>query len=506
MKSWPRSLQGRVLALVLGLVAAVWGAAAAWTWHDARRELDELLDGHLAQAAALLVLQQAGNPHDDDERAVDAPMLHRYAPQVAFQVFHEGRLTLRSAQAPLQPMVALERARSGAASVRERDRHGKRADDEPRHDDHDDDPDAAARASFHTTRLDGVPWRVFAAAGSERDILVLVGERIDARAAILRAVLRSTLAPMLVALPLLALGAWWAVAGGLRPLARLRRVLAERAPQALEPVRLDDAPAEMRPMVDALNGLLQRLGGLLQAERRFTADAAHELRTPIAAIRAQAQVALGETDDAARRHALQATLAGCDRATRLVEQMLTLARLEAGAAPAKAALDLAALVRQGAAALGARALARGQALELAADAPCPVRGDATLLAVLVRNLVDNAIRYAPEGARIAVAVGPGGGEAGKPLAPRTALMTVEDSGPGMDEADLARLGERFFRVLGSGQAGSGLGWSIVQRIAAAHGARVAADRSPALGGLRVRVEVPQASSPPADEAAAGTRR
>ncbi|MBI3156527.1 MAG: sensor histidine kinase N-terminal domain-containing protein [Burkholderiales bacterium] len=505
MRRWPRSLQGRVLALVLGLVAAVWGAAAAWTWHDARRELDELLDGHLAQAAALLVLQQARAPHDD-ERAVDAPTLHRYAPQVAFQVFHEGRLALRSAQAPMQPMVALERARPGAASVRERDRHGKRVDDEPRHDDHDDDPDAAARASFHTTRLDGVPWRVFAAAGSERDILVLVGERLDARAAILRAVLRSTLAPLLVALPLLALGAWWAVAGGLRPLARLGRALAGRAPQALDPVTLDDAPAEMRPMVDALNGLLQRIGGLLQAERRFTADAAHELRTPIAAIRAQAQVALGETDDAARRHALQATLAGCDRATRLGDQMLTLARLEAGAAPARAALDLAALARQEAAALGARALARGQALELAADAPCPVRGDTTLLAVLVRNLVDNAIRYAPQGARIAVAVEPAGGAAGRAAAARTALLTVEDSGPGLEEADLARLGERFFRVLGSGQAGSGLGWSIVQRIAAAHGARVTADRSPTLGGLRVRVEVPQAAPSAADEAAAGSRR
>ena len=157
-------------------------------------------------------------------------------------------------------------------------------------------------------------------------------------------------------------------------------------------------------MVDALNGLFGRIGALMESERRFTADAAHELRTPIAAIRAQAQVALAEPDDALRRHALQATLQGCDRATRLVEQLLTLSRLESADAPALAVLDLSALVRGVVGELAPKALDKQQRIELDAAPDCRVQGEATLLAVLVRNLVDNAIRYSPTGARVQVAV------------------------------------------------------------------------------------------------------
>jgi two-component system, OmpR family, sensor histidine kinase QseC len=449
----PHSLQGRVLALVLGGVAAVWLVAAVMTWRDARHELDELLDSHLAQAAALLVVQQAGEVEDDD-RGVDAPTLHRYAPKVAFQVFHEGRLALRSANAPGTPMVA----------------SGERAQ-------------AGFRTGFRTVQIDGVAWRVFAAHGGERDVQVYVGEQEASRSSILRAVLRGTLAPMLLALPLLALAAWWAVYRGVAPLRQLGRMLAARQPQALQPVTLADAPTEMAPMLAALNALFDRIAALMEAERRFTADAAHELRTPIAAIRAQAQVALAEVDDARRRHALEATLEGCDRAARLVEQLLTLSRLEAGAAPVAAPLDLGALVRKVAAELAPQALHKSQTLELDAADACTVPGDATLLSVLVRNLVDNAIRYSPPHATVRMAVVQRGGDV---------LLTVEDSGSGMAEPDRQRLGERFFRVLGSGEGGSGLGWSIVKRIAAASGATIRVGRSSVLGGLSVEVEWPWA--------------
>jgi len=219
----------------------------------------------------------------------------------------------------------------------------------------------------------------------------------------------------------------------------------------------------------------------MASERRFTADAAHELRTPIAAIRAQAQVALGETDAVRRRHALEATLQGCDRATRLVEQLLTLSRLEAGAAPAIAAVDLSALARRVVGDLAPQALQKRQTIELDAGEACAVKGDATLLAVLLRNLVDNAIRYSPSGAIVKVAVASRRGRA---------HLAIEDSGPGMTEPDRARVGERFFRVVGSGESGSGLGWSIVRRIAAAHGAQVIVGRSPQFGGLSVAVEWP----------------
>jgi two-component system sensor histidine kinase QseC len=450
-----RSLQGRLTMLVIGLVMAVWMATALMTWRDVRHELDELLDSHLAQAAALLVVQvqQGGEP--DDDHATDAPLLHRYAMKVAFQVWHEGRLAQRSANAPLTPM---------------------RAGESP--------------SGFSTERLAGADWRVFATRGAERDVQVFVGEQVASRQSILWAVLRGTLAPLAIALPLLALAAWWAVRQGMLPLRRLGRTLALRDPRTLEPVRSDDAPSEMQPMLAELNGLFARIAELMESERRFTADAAHELRTPIAAIRAQAQVAMAESDDALRRHALQATLQGCDRATRLVEQLLTLSRLESGGEANPAVVDLSALARRELAHVAVQAVDKGQTLELDAPQPCPVAANETLMAVLLRNLLDNAIRYSPAGATVLVRVWreDGNGQ------PGTVRLSVDDSGPGIDDAELQRLGERFFRVLGSGQSGSGLGWSIVRRIAAAQGARVQALRSPTLSGLRVEVGWPAARS------------
>lgn len=150
-------------------------------------------------------------------------------------------------------------------------------------------------------------------------------------------------------------------------------------------------------MVEALNELFERISALLESERRFTADAAHELRTPIAAIRAQAQVALSEADEAKRKHALLGTLEGCDRATRLVEQLLTLSRLEAVDAPVMAPVDLCTLTRRVVAEVAPRAIAKNQMLEFEGAEPCSLPGNETLLAVLVRNLVDNAVRYSPPG-------------------------------------------------------------------------------------------------------------
>jgi two-component system sensor histidine kinase QseC len=473
----PRSLQGRLLAGLLGVVVLVWMATALATWRDVRHELDELLDSHLAQAAALLVAQQARAVDEDDhgDPGIDAPQLHRYAPKVAFQVWHDGRLALRSSNAPAAPLLDRQSLRALAQADAE---HGQ---------DHDRQADAmpgpGLRTGMATVQISGTAWRVFAAQGAERDIQVFVGEQISSRGAILLAVLRSTVWPMALALPLLALAAWWVVRQATQPLRTLSRALAQRDPRALEPVVITDPPAEMAPLLAALNRLFERITERAEAERRFTADAAHELRTPIAAIRTQAQVALAETDDAARAHALRATLAGCDRATRLVAQLLTLSRLEAGAAPAGTVVDLAALARRVVAELAPAAVARHQTLGLDATTACPVRGDETLLAVLLRNLVDNALRYSSDGAELRVAVQRAGDQV---------LLQVDDSGPGLSVADRQRLGQRFFRVLGSGQSGSGLGWSIVRRIAEVQAATVAVAPSAALGGLAVTVGWPAA--------------
>lgn len=443
------SLSRRLLVLVLALVGLTWLGTALYTWRDVRHELDELFDGHLAQAAALLVVQAASfHDDDDDDEVPESPVLHRYAPRVAFQVFHEGRLVRRSANAPLQPMVAA---------------------------------DASTDRGFARVRIDGQPWRVFVARGAEQDVRVYVGEHEHARSAVLHAVLRGTLWPLALALPVLALAVAWGVHVGLRPLRRLGRALAGRAPADVTPVGTPDAPTEMQPMLQALDGLFARIGTLIEGERRFTADAAHELRTPIAAIRAQAQVALGARDDAERQHALAAVLLGCDRATRLVAQLLALARVESEAAGRAqgTATDLAALARRAVADLAPAAVARQQTLGLDAPAACPVRADETLMGVLLRNLVDNALRYAPPGAEVRVAVTADG------------MLAVEDGGPGLDAEARARLGQRFFRAdtaAEHGATGSGLGWSIVRRIAERERLAIEVDASPLLGGLRVRVK------------------
>jgi two-component system sensor histidine kinase QseC len=435
------SLQARLLVPLLVLVAVIWLGAAVATGVDTRHELDELLDGHLAQAAALLVVQQT-SPGDDDDVA-DAPSLHKYAPKVAFQMFHEGQLVMRSANAGLTPM-------------------------------------SMTTSGFDTVRLeDGTQWRVFGTRGAERDVQVYVGEQTSSRSEILWVVLRGMLWPLGVALPLLAIAGWWAVRQGLAPVRRLSHELAQRQAQTLERVTLGDMPSEMRPLIQALNDLFDRIEHMIVAERRFTADAAHELRTPIAAIRAQAQVAMGAGDDDAQRsHALQSTLAGCDRATHLVEQLLTLARLESGSSAPANTVNLNATVRRVAADLAGAALARHQRMALDAADTCPISGDETLVAVLVRNLIDNAIRYTPQGGQIQISVLCESGHA---------ILRVEDSGPGMTTVDAVRLGERFFRVLGTNETGSGLGWSIVKRIAQASDAQVQTSHSELLGGLAVSI-------------------
>ena len=439
----PRSLQTRLLVTVLGLLTLVWLGAALMTWSDTRHEVDELLDGHLAQAAALLLVQQTRADVDD---VVDAPSPHKYAPDVTFQVFHKGKLTTRSANAQIQPL-------------------------------------SPETMGFATVRLsDGAQWRVFGMHDKQAEVQVFVGEQTESRDEIVWGVLRNVLVPLVFALPLLALLLWWAVQQGLAPLRQLSQVLGRRQPQALEPVVLGEVPTEMQPLVESLNALFERIARMLAFERRFTADAAHELRTPIAAIRAQAQVALGAgTDTVQREHALQSTLIGCDRATRLVLQLLTLARLEAAPAGSNAVVELGALARRVAADLAPTALAHRQILELEAPSSRTVAGDEMLLTVLLRNLIDNALRYSPDGARVCVTVTSESGQT---------VLRVEDSGPGMMDQEIAHLGERFYRVLGHTQPGSGLGWSIVKRIVEVFGAQVLVSRAPLLGGLAVTVRWP----------------
>ncbi|MEZ5614185.1 MAG: ATP-binding protein [Rhodocyclaceae bacterium] len=438
------SLRRRLLVLLLGTVLAAWLATALFTYFDARHEIGEMLDTHLAQSAGLIAAQLEHEIEDDREEAV--PRQYKYERKIAFQVWdRKGRLLLRSASAPESRLQSRPEGYGDAV-------------------------------------IDGKRWRIFSRWDERRHYLVQVGERYEFREELAQSVAGHLLHPLYFALPALALLIWLAVGAGLAPLAGVAREVARRAPDNLAPLDAGRSPREVLPLVGALNALFARLKDSLEQERRFTADAAHELRTPLAAVKTQAQVALGARDEAERGRALENVVAGADRAARLTEQLLVLARLDPQTALAPGQrVDLQALAEQGVAETASAAAAKSVELGLAAGAAAPVPGDAVLLAVLLRNLLDNAVRYTPPGGEAEVSV---------QSVPDAVLLTVTDNGPGIPPDERASAFERFRRVLGSGEEGSGLGLSIVRRIADLHRAAVSLETGPGGRGLKVEVRFP----------------
>lgn len=294
--------------------------------------------------------------------------------------------------------------------------------------------------------------------------------------------LEALLTPLLYGLPLLGAWIWFATWRGLRPLDELAAELGRRAPEHLDPVEPAAAPREIRPLLDALNTLFGRVGQALDNERRFTADAAHELRTPLAAIAAQAKVAVRARDAAERDHALAQLTTSARRASHLVEQLLTLARLDPAAELPRGALRLDTLAAEVCADHGAAALEKEIALELDAPAPVVVSGNAGMLRILLRNLIDNAVRYTPSGGKVGVGVTATFG---------AVLLTVSDSGPGIPADQRANALRRLHRLAGQEIEGSGLGLSIVARIAELHHARLELADGSGRSGLCVRLMFPQ---------------
>jgi signal transduction histidine kinase len=322
-------------------------------------------------------------------------------------------------------------------------------------------------------------WRTFSVYTGARVIQVAQPRQIRRRLAA-AAALRS-IAPLAAMAPLLALALGWLAAGTLRPLRHLAQAVRERDTGSLQPLPATALPDELAPLAAALNDLLARLGVALDRQRAFVADAAHELRSPLTALKLQLQLLERADDDGSRASAVQALKDGIERAAWLVEQLLALARNEPGAAaPPQAALDLAEVARKALAATVPQALAKGSELDLHAERPVIVTGDPAGLAALVRNLVDNAVRYAPAGSRIDVVVGI---EAGLPT------LVVDDPGPGIPAAERERVFDRFYRRDASSGDGSGLGLAIVRSVAERHGATVALEDS-ARGGLRAVVTFP----------------
>ena len=332
--------------------------------------------------------------------------------------------------------------------------------------------------------VQGKTWRTFSVATGDR--VIQVAQPLQIRQKLAAAAALRSIAPLLFIAPAMALVIWWLAAQTLAPLRRVADGVRARDEQSLQPLPTTGLPDEVAPLVNALNGLLQRLGASLGAQRAFVSDAAHELRSPLTALKLQMQLLKRAPDDAARTEAVEALNAGIDRAARLVEQLLTLARAEPGApAAALGPIDLSEVVRAAVADTVPFALSRGTAIELYADTPVPVQGDAATLTALARNLADNAVRYAPSGSRVELRVYTDGA---------VPVLQVDDAGPGIPPEERERVFDRFYRHAAGDEAGTGLGLAIVRSVAARHGAAVALGDS-ALGGLRVTVRFAPAWPP-----------
>ncbi|HEX9180472.1 MAG TPA: histidine kinase dimerization/phospho-acceptor domain-containing protein, partial [Burkholderiales bacterium] len=390
-----RSLIARVLTAALLVVALGGSAAAVFSYRSALHEADELFDAQLAGLGGTLLAIVA---HGDDDVAEDISLgKYKYQQKLLYQVWHEDghewRLILRSANAPAAALADAE--------------------------------------GFSGGDWNGRHWRFFVAADPRHENRVLVGEDLAIRRELARKIAWQTLLPFLIAVPTLALLLFIAVRQGLGPLRRLAQDLERRSPERLDPVVLPDPPSELKPVLAELNGLLEKVGAALENERRFTSDASHELRTPLAALQAQVQAAQLATDPEERRRALDNGLAGARRMAHLVDQLLTLARLEALPEAESAAVDLAEVARGVCADLAPAAVEKGVSLELDADSAVAATGQGELLRVLVRNLVDNAIRYTPGGGRVAVSVAAVSGGV---------VLSVADTGAGVAADELPRLG------------------------------------------------------------------
>jgi two-component system OmpR family sensor kinase len=322
-------------------------------------------------------------------------------------------------------------------------------------------PPVRAPVGLSTVAADGGDWRVYRI--DARNQIVQIAQPMSLRRDRAASAALRVLAPLAVALPLLALLVWFVVGRGLAPLTGLARSVAARGPRALEPLPEATVPEEARPLVAALNDLLARLGRALDRERAFIGDAAHELRTPIAAVGLQLQVLERARPGPEREQALARLEAGVERSARLVQQLLELARQgEAMADRAPARVDLAAVAREVVVEQAPQAQARGIDLGLDASA-AQIEGDAEGLRVALGNLVDNAIRYTPPGGKVDVRVRTEGAEV---------IAEVLDTGPGIPPEERERVFDRFYRGGAAAGSGSGLGLAIVREIATRHGATV----------------------------------
>jgi two-component system OmpR family sensor kinase len=432
------SLRGRLLWFLLAAITMAAVAQAMIAYRSALYDADQIFDYHMQQMALSL---RSGAPMTNNTAG---PMPDTENNDLVVQVWTpDGVQVFRSLSRAALPQRAV--------------------------------------LGFSNVKANGTTYRIFSVQTANQTVQVAQDMAVRQRMAGTLAL--RTVGPIAVMAPVLMLVVWWVVSGSLAPVSRVRRQVAARQADDLSPVSENGLPDEVRPLVHELNLLFGRVRTAFDAQQHFVADAAHELRSPLQALKLQILSLERAQDDAARAVAVQRLTSGIERATRLVEQLLVLARQEASNAnevPLQP-VSLSDLAKRTLGDMAGLAAARQIDLGLHHADEVQVAGQPDALVILLRNLVDNAIKYTPAGGSVDLEVR------------RTAtgiMLAVEDSGPGISPEERERVFSRFYRVPGSEAGGSGLGLAIIKSIAERHGAALALESSERLGGLRVRIDFP----------------
>jgi two-component system sensor histidine kinase QseC len=467
------TIRKRLLLSLISAVAILWCVVLLFAYRAAQSEVEEVFDAALAQQARVLATLLIHEAEEETERMQVLSRLVRELGDDGLQ------------RSPLFRQLVEEYGNKGANDEQEdyltllspeksQGHHYETkiafmasfGDDRPMLRSPDGPPFQMDHEGFYDLSPATDGWRVFGLNLSERGLRVQVGEQMSVRQETVRDILINSLWPMFLSLPILGLIIWASVGKGLRPLDEVAEKVERRDPSSLQSIPTDSVPGEVIPIVDSLNRLFQRVRNALDNERRFTANAAHELRTPLAALKTQAQVKQLDNNSVENADFLDDIVSGVDRTTHLLEQLLTLARTDTLQQEAilQQRIDLYKVVKDVLVTISEHALEKQIELSLnSPDAPVHIHGDEAALSILVRNLIDNAIRYTPTGGKVSVRL---------EIRSDIVNLLIEDNGPGIAKSQRDEMFQRFQRGESVEARGSGLGLSIVKQIADLHGAEV----------------------------------
>ncbi|MFM0740204.1 ATP-binding protein [Paraburkholderia xenovorans] len=432
------SIRRRLVLLVLASIVLIWGIALVSSYRQAKREVGEWEGARLTEIAQILALLDQSNLNTLAKARIDVREEEKAGEPGANDSDDDDAL----------PRDALFQVRSPSGEVLagSPELHALNAWDLP----------IPSASGAEDMMLGGQMWHTFTLRDTALGHSVRVFEQANTRSDLVSGVASRIARPTLIALPVLALLVWLSIGWSLAPLKTLSGAIRMRDVNRLEPVDIGRAPTEVRPLVDAINLVLSRLRHSIERERAFTADAAHELKTPLAAIKVQAQVALAEPDQALQRLAMQRVVQGVDRSARLAEQLLLLARLDVHEKLSTEPIKLGVVAKDALLANEHDAQHKDMRVTLQGDLQAEIDAEPTLIGIMLDNLLDNAIKYGRAGGNVEVIVSHKNDHV---------RLVVRDDGPGVAPGDLARLTNRFFRATGTQASGSGLGLSIVARIA-----------------------------------------